>query len=82
MENGCFHNGSQSAANILNRYFIRKPIDIVNYLPVNNVDPMMYYKNNVKKVNCLRFKPINMSDLRRAMTLLNKSNSLTIMELV
>ena len=49
MENGHFHNGSQSSANILNRYFIRKAIDIVNNLPVNNVDSMVYYKTMLKK---------------------------------
>ena len=77
IENNTFVNGSLKVANILNRYFIRKPKIIVENLPENNIDPMEFYTKNVNKnINKFSLKPVNMSDIRRAMSSVNKSNSM------
>ena len=45
MENNKIVNGSKKVANILNRYYVRKPQDIIKNLPNVNINPMKYYKN-------------------------------------
>ena len=77
MENNKFVYGSHKVANILNRFFVRKPKDIVNNLPKHDFDPMNYYTKNVtKNTNKFFLKQVNMSDFRKAMTAVNKSNSM------
>ena len=77
IENGKFIQGSQSVSNVLYRYFIRKPKEILSNLPVNNYDPMNFYKQNVKKSETnFSFKTVNMSDMRKALSEINKSNSM------
>ena len=63
-------------ANVLNRFFIRKPKDIVANLPKNETDPMEYFTKNVKRnINKFSFKPVNISDIRKVMTAVNKSKA-------
>ena len=76
IENNKFINGSQKVANMINIYFVKKPNVIANTIPNVNTDPMNFYKSNVEQlINKFRFKQINMSDLRKAISKINLSNS-------
>ena len=76
MDNNKFILGSHGVTNVLNRFFIKKPKDIVKNLPINNIDPMEYYTKNVKKnLNKFSLKQVNISDIRKVMSALNKSKS-------
>ena len=55
MDGNKFILGSQKVANVLNRYFVRKPKIIVENLPKSVIDPMTYYSNNVKKNSITNF---------------------------
>ena len=77
MENDKFVNGSTNVTNVLNRFFIRKGKKIVENLNDNLIDPMKYYKKKVaQNVDKFRFQSINMSELRKILSELNKTTSL------
>ena len=55
-------------AEIMNKAYIQKPIDIVNKIPETNTDPLINYKKLVRDKNQkleFELKTINMEDLRR-----------------
>ena len=44
IDNNKFVNGSLNVANVINRFFVRKPLSIINSIPNVNIDPMDFYK--------------------------------------
>ena len=44
IQNNKFVNGSLNVANVINRFFVRKPLSIINSIPNVNIDPMDFYK--------------------------------------
>ena len=55
-------------AEIMNKAYIRKPMDIVNEIPKTNKDPLINYKKLVegkKQTLSFELKTINMEDLRK-----------------
>ena len=76
IENNKFIQGSQKVSNVLNRFFVWKPREILGNLPVNDINPMDFYAKHVeKKSNTFFLKPINISDLRKVMSSVKRSNS-------
>ena len=76
VENDKMKIGSKHVASVLNRFFITKPKKIVNNLPKNDIDPMSYYKKYVPNyTNEFKLQPINMSELRIAMSKIKNTKS-------
>ena len=65
-------------AEIMNKAYIQKPIDIVNKIPETNTDPLINYKKLVRDKNQeleFELKTINMEDLRRIVKNLKPTTS-------
>ena len=76
LENGKLIKGSKNVAAAFNRYYISKTRKIRNAMEPQKNDPMLSYKKYVKSpTKKMKFKVINMMELKKMMKKIEKSNS-------
>ena len=76
IENGKMVTGSKKVAAAFNRYFISKTRSIRNSLDPQKNDPMISYRKYVKSPQSkMKFKKINMMELKMMIQKMKKSNS-------